>query len=196
MGFLDKVGKLAMDGLEKATRAADIVQQRVDPLIERSALATRVRDRIAPKTAGEEAPEPYANDSPFLDAEPEEEDKPLGDPELVAQIFGPGTDPWTGRSLQLLTDHDTEHAFVDLEVEGGLKIEARLVRETGQDKPPYVFLRGELIGGYNALNEIVRLGQLDEMTKCADERSSGSGRVRIVIAKREGGDDLPPGEQG
>lgn len=194
MSFLDKVGKLAMDGLDKASRVADKVQERVDPLIERSALATKVRDRIVPKSdAEDDVPDPFANDSPFVAPEPEEEDKPLGDPEIPAQVYGPGTDPWTGRTLQLLTDHDTEHEFVDLENEGGLKIETRLVRETGQESAPYVFLRGELIGGYNALNEIVRLGQLEEMTKHPDERKDGAGGIRIVIAKREG-DDKPPGE--
>ena len=193
MSFLDKVGKLAMDGLDKATRAADKLQERVDPLIQRSSLATKVREKIAPKAEGGDVPDPYANDSPFIQPEPEESTKPLGNPDLVAQVYGPGTDPWTGRSLQMLTDHDVEHEFVDLEAEGGLRLETRLVRETGQDTAPYIFLRGELIGGYNALNEIVRLGQLDEMIKHPDERSKGSGGVRIVIAKREG-DDKPPGE--
>jgi glutaredoxin len=195
MSFLDKVGKLAMDGLDKATRVVDKVQERVDPLIARSALATKVRDRIAPNSAsGDEPPDPYPNVSPFIDAPQEEEETPLGNPELAGQVFGNGTDPWTGRVLQMLTDHETDHEFIDLESEGGLKLETRLVRETQQDKPPYVFLRGELIGGYNALNEIVRLGQLEVMTTHPDERSKGSGGVRIVIAKREG-DDLPPGER-
>ena len=192
MSFLDKVGKLAMDGLEKAHRVADKVQDRVDPLIERSTLASAVRDRIAPKKEGEEPPDPFANDSPFIEPEPEAEETPLGDPDKLAQVYGRGTDPWTGRTLQLLTDYDTEHEFVDLEADGGLKIETRLVRETGQENPPFVYLRGELVGGFNALNEIVRLGQLEEMTKHPDERSKGSGGVRIVIAKREG-DERPPG---
>lgn len=197
MSFLDKVGKLAMDGLDKASRAADKVQARVDPYIERSELATKIRDRIAPKPPPDEDDrKPFANDSPFIVPEAraaEEDDKPLANPELKAQVFGRGTDPWTGRTLQILTDYDTEHDFVDLESEGGLEIETRLIRETGQDTAPYVFLRGELIGGYNALNEVVRLGQLEEMTKHPDERNQRGG-IRIVINKREG-DDLPPGER-
>jgi glutaredoxin len=166
----------------------------VDPLIERSPLATKVRDRIAPRGEAKDVPDPFDNDSPFEAPEPVEENTPLGKPELPAQVFGPGTDPWTGRTLQLLTDHGTEHEFVDLESEGGLKIETRLVRETGQEKPPYVFLRGKLIGGYNALNEIVRLGQLAEMTKSPEERTGARGGIRIVIAAREG-DETPPGER-
>ncbi len=196
MGFLDKVGKLAMDSLDKATQVADQVRERVDPIIERSELATKVRDKIAPKPPEDEDDRnPFANDSPFImpetDGEPEAEDTPLGREDLAAQVFGPGTDPWTGRTLQLLTDHGVEHEFTDLESEGGLEIETRLVRETGQDTAPYVFLRGELIGGYNALNEVVRLGQIEEMVKPADERGKTAG-IRIVIPKREG-DDLPPG---
>lgn len=196
MSFLDKLGKLAMDGLDKASRAADKVQERVDPYIERSELATKIRDRIAPKPpADEEDRVPFANDSPFIqpEAKAADEEKPLANPDVEAQVFGRGTDPWTGRTLQILTDYDTAHEFVDLESEGGLEIETRLLRQTGQETAPYVFLRGELVGGYNALNEIVRLGQLDEMTKPPEERNKRGG-MRIVISKREG-DELPPGER-
>jgi glutaredoxin len=92
-----------------------------------------------------------------------------------------------------LNDHDIEHGFVDLESEDGLKIEPRLHNETKQSNPPYVYLRGEFIGGYNALNEIVRLGQLEEMTMTAEERDKSGKRTRIVISKRTE-DDRPPGE--
>jgi glutaredoxin len=194
MGLLDKVGKLAMDAIDQAARTADKVQQRVDPLIERSELASKIRDRIRPKHESIEVPDPEPNESPFVSQdEPEPEaEKPLANPALAAQIFGRGTDPWTGRSLQMLTDHGVDHEFVDLEAEGGLKIETRLLRETKQETAPYIFLRGELIGGYNALNEVIRLGQIDEMVKPPEER--GKGRMRIVIQKR-GGDDVPPGER-
>ncbi len=197
MSILDKVGKLAMDGLDKAARAADKLQERVDPLVARSPLATKIRDRIAPRaTVPDDAlREPPPNASPFAAPapEPEADERPLGDPSRKAQVYGNGTDPWTGRALQLLADHDVEHEFVDLEGDGGLKLETRLVRETGQDRPPFVYLRGELVGGFNALSEIVRLGQLEEMIKAPEERAKGGG-IRIVIPKREG-DDLPPGER-
>ena len=192
------VGKAALDALDNAGRVNSKLQERVDPLIERSATAKRLRDRLLPNDEDlDDVPIPETNASPFKEAEKgkaaEKEQAPLAKPELPAQVFGAGTDPWTGRALQILTDYEVEHEFVDLEAEDGLKIETRLVRETGQDKPPFIFLRGELIGGYNALSEIQRLGQLEERTKPADERSQG--KVRIVIPKREG-DEVPPGEVG
>lgn len=195
MSLLDKVGKAAMDAIDKAARAKDGVQKRLDPLIEKSEVATRLRDRIAPPERSlDEIPTPEQNDSPFLSTEAEpEEDEPLADASRPAQVFGPGTDPWTGRCLRILADRDIDHDFVDLEDEGGLGIETRLVRQTGQQAAPYIFLRGELIGGFDALNEIERLGQLEEMVKPPDERQKG--RVRIQIAKR-GEDGLRPGERG
>ncbi len=197
MSLLDKVGKAAMDALHKATLAAESVQQRADALIDKSPLASQLRERIAPKKAddGFVVPDPEQNDSPFAVVE-EPPDAPIGNPDKAAQVFGPGTDPWTGRCLQLLTDHGVEHDYVDLEAEGGMAIETRLVRETAQHKPPYVYLRGSFIGGYDALNEIVRLGQIEEQTMPPEQRSqAAAGRTRIVIAKR-GADEIRPGEIG
>jgi glutaredoxin len=199
MSLLDKVGKVAMDAIDKASRVAGGVQQRADSLIERSALASQLRDKIAPKREddGFEVPTPEQNASPF--ARPLEDDEPaapLADAEQPGQVFGPGTDPWTGRSLQLLSDHGVEHTFVDLEAEGGMAIETRLVSETAQHNPPYIYLRGEFIGGFDALNEIVRLGQIEELTKSAEERANATkGRTRIVVAKR-GADETRPGAIG
>lgn len=196
MSLLDKVGKAAMDAIHKATLAAENVQQRADALIDKSPLASQLRERIAPKKTddGFVVPDPEDNDSPFAVLE-EEEDAPLANPDKAAQVFGPSTDPWTGRCLQLLTDHGVEHDYVDLEAEGGMAVETRLVRETAQHNPPYVFLRGSFIGGYDALNEIVRLGQIEELTLPPEERNKRAGRTRIVIAKR-GEDAVRPGEIG
>ena len=195
MSLLDKVGKAAMDAIDKAVRAKDDVQKRLDPLVEKSEVATRLRDRIAPAPRSlDEIPDPEKNESPFVSSSPEpEEDEPLADASRPAQVFGRGTDPWTGRCLRILADRDIDHDFVDLEDEGGLGIETRLVRQTGQQSVPYVFLRGELVGGFDALDEIERLGQLEEMARPPDERRKG--RVRIQIAKR-GEDGMRPGERG
>ena len=180
MSLLDKLGKVAMDTLDKAGRVAERVQERVGAKV--------AKDDFEP-------PMPEQNESPFAPIE-EEEEAPLANADVAAQVFGPGTDPWTGRCLQLLTDHQVEHDYSDLEAEGGQATETQLVRETQQHSPPYIFLRGEFIGGYDALNEIVRLGQIEVMTMTAEERESeGKGRTRIVIAKR-GGDEHRPGEIG
>jgi len=183
MRLLDKVGKMAMDAVDKAIRATDGVR--------------KLGGKLVPPTDHDEvvAPDPEPNESPFAVPEQDEEhDAPLGDPETAAQVFGRGTDPWTGRSLQLLKDHQVEHSFVDLEADGGMAIDTALVRETQQHQAPYVYLRGEFIGGYDALNEVVRLGQLDELTKRPEDRNKGGG-VRIVIAKRTQS-EVRPGEIG
>jgi glutaredoxin len=188
------MGKLAMDAVDSAARVAGKVQAKVDPLIDKSELARGLRDRIVGREEGDfVAPEPESNVSPFESAAAEEEGKPLANPALPAQVFGGGTDPWTGRTLQLLADHQVEHEFVDLEMEGGLKIHSQLVRETSQNEAPYVFLRGEFVGGFNAIHEIERLGQLDERIKPPEERSGG--KVRIVMPSRRE-DQRPAGEIG
>jgi glutaredoxin 3 len=143
-----------------------------------------------------DVPSPEQNASPFAPPlAPEASKKPLGKPELPAQVFGRGSDPWTGRALQLFTDRDVEHEFVDLESEGGVQIEAQLISETNQPSPPYVYIRGEHIGGFNALSEIDRLGQLEEMVLPPEQRGQARGRTRIVIERR-GGDEVAPGERG
>ena len=130
MSFLDKFGKVAMDALDKASRVA-----------ERFSGPKEDDDFVVP--------DPEPNESPFAPPPEDEPDEPLGNADKAAQVFGPGTDPWTGRCLQLLTDHQIEHEYVDLEGEGGTAIETRLVSETAQHNPPYVYLRGAFIGGFD-----------------------------------------------
>lgn len=190
MSFLDRVGKKAMDAIEAATRAAEEARTRVAPLIEKTPLSSlfdKATDDIV-------VPDPEPNLSPFGSNEPID-DTPLGDPARPAEIFGAGTDPWTGRSVQLLADHQIDHVFTDLEDPSHQKLEPRLIRQTKQSSPPFVFLRGEFIGGYNALHEIQRLGQLEVRTTPASEREEGNRRVRIVIPARTE-NDSPEGERG
>jgi glutaredoxin len=158
-------------------------------------LASRLRDKLAGPQDDMVVPDPEPNDSPFVVHEDADDAGPLGDPDKAAQLFGRGTDPWTGRSLQLLTDRVIEHDFVDLESEGGLKIETRLIGETKQNDGPYVYLRGEFIGGFNALHELDRLGQLEVRTLPESERNASRGRTRIVVAPR-GPEERPVGEVG
>jgi glutaredoxin len=194
MSFFDKVGKVAMDAVDGAARLAEKARERVDPLLDKAPLPAGVKERLRAKPEPFVAPEPEANVSPF-EATPEpDERKPLANPALAAQVYGRGTDPWTGRVLQLLTDREIEHAFVDLEADGGAQIEAQLIRETRQNDSPFVYLRGEFLGGYNALDEIDRLGQLEERSKPPEERAPSNARLRIAVPKR--GEDLFPGERG
>src|SRR5207244_1919499 len=109
-------------------------------------LGAKLRDRRRAQ-AIDDVPMPEQNTSPFTPPPIEIAKKPLGKPELAAQVFGRGTDPWTGRTLQLLVDRDIAHEFIDLEAEGGAQLEAQLIGETAQPSPPYVYLRGEYAGG-------------------------------------------------
>ena len=192
MSILDKLGKKAMDAIDAAARAAEEARERVSPLLDKTPLGARFRPRPDDDMV---VPDPEPNESPFATAQPEEEETPLGNPDKPAEVFGPGTDPWTGRVLQLLSDHEIEHAFIDLEDEANQRVEPRLIRQTGQSSPPYVFLRGEFIGGFNALSEIQRLGQLEVRTKAPGEREESAGRIRIVIPTRTE-NEVPAGEQG
>lgn len=192
MSFLDKLGKKAMDAIDAAARAADEARTRVTPYLEKTPLGAKLRPSAEADDV--EVPDPEPNESPFVTSEPEDE-SPLGSPDKPAEVFGPGTDPWTGRALQLLSDHEIEHAFIDLEDDAHQKVEPRLIRQTGQSSAPYVFLRGEFVGGFNALSEIQRLGQLEERTKPPEERGQGNQRVRIVIPSRTE-NEVPAGEQG
>jgi glutaredoxin len=186
-----------MNAVDKATRVADEVGRRVDPLLERSGLADRVRrrhddaeDDLSPRAeAAPRSPSPSFGGSASAPAKP----PVLGNPDVPAQVYGYGTDPWTGRTLQLLEDRDVAHDFVDLEDDVSSHFEPHLVRETGTERPPFVYLRGVYLGGYNALDELDRLGQLERRTAAPDEQPPERG-VRIVVPK-QGGDHTPEGER-
>ena len=58
---------------------------------------------------------------------------------------------------------------------------------------PYVYLRGEFVGGYNALDEIERLGQLDQRLLPREERAAGPGPAIEQIGAGRG--LIEPGEK-
>jgi len=105
---------------------------------------------------------------------------PLGDPQIAAQIYGKRSDMWSGRAVRLFQDLGIEARFTDLDDPNNLGVEMRLVRDTKQYEIPWVYLRGEFIGGYNALDEISRLGKLEERTLPPGEKpATRKSRVRI-----------------
>jgi glutaredoxin len=137
------------------------------------------------------APDPFvARPAPAVEAE-----QPLGDPAHPAQIYGRRGDPWSGRVVRLLQDRNIEHQFADLDAPENVLLEAKLVRETKQNDAPWVYLRGEFLGGYNAVNELDRLGQLELRTMTAEEREKEQrGRTRIEVPKR-GPEQAPSGDR-
>lgn len=121
----------------------------------------------------------------------------LGDPALKAQIYGKKSCPWSGRAITLLERNKVDYDFVDLEEpEHEVKATA-LAIETNQHTVPYIYLRGKFIGGFNALSEIDRLGQLEVAMMSPEELAQAPAHLRSVeIVARPNTDEVAPAEVG
>ena len=118
----------------------------------------------------------------------------FGDPSIKAQIFGKKSDPWTGRAITILERNKVDFDNIDLEEpehEGKL---LPLTNETKQHTVPFVYLRGQFIGGFNALAEIERLGQLEYALMSAAEKEKVPAHARFEIVPRPNTDDVAPAE--
>jgi glutaredoxin len=126
---------------------------------------------------------------------PEKKTRSLGDPSIKAQIYGKKSCAWTGRAITLLERHKVDFDFVDLEEPEHEAKLAPLALETKQNTVPYVYLRGKFIGGFNALSEIDRLGQLDAALMSKEELASAPSHLRLVeIVPRPNTDEVAPAE--
>jgi len=119
----------------------------------------------------------------------------LGDPSVKAQIYGKKSCPWSGRAITLLERHKVDFDFVDLEEPEHEAKAPRLANETKQNTVPYVYLRGQFIGGFNALSEVERLGQLEVALMSAEERKTAPAHLRSVeIVARPNTDEVAPAD--
>ncbi len=119
----------------------------------------------------------------------------LGNPGLPAQIYGRNSCPWTGRAMTVLEKHKVDYDFIDLEQPEHEKFMPLLSTATHQTTVPYVYLRGTFIGGYNALAEIERLGQLEIAMMSPDERAKAPAHLRMIeIVARPNTDEVAPAE--
>jgi len=126
---------------------------------------------------------------------PEKKTKSLGDPALKAQVYGKKSCPWSGRAITLLERHKVDYDFVDLEEPEHEAKLAPLALETRQNTVPYIYLRGSFIGGFNALSEIERLGQLEVALMSKEELAAAPAHVRAVeIVPRPNTDEVAPAE--
>jgi glutaredoxin len=120
----------------------------------------------------------------------------FGDPSLKAQIFGKKSCPWSGRAITLLERHKVDFDWVDLEEP---EHEAKLLPlslETKQNTVPFIYLRGHFIGGFNALSEVERLGQLEVAMMSPEERDQAPAHLKnVVIIPRPNTDEVAPAEQ-
>jgi glutaredoxin len=134
--------------------------------------------------------------APVVAAVPKGE-KQLGDPSIKAQIYGRKSCAWTGRSITIFERLKVDHDFIDLDEPEHEHFLVRLINETKQHTVPYVYLRGHFIGGYNALAEVERLGQMDVALMTAEERAAAPAHLRsVVIVPRPNTDEVAPGEVG
>ena len=121
--------------------------------------------------------------------------KGLGDPSIKAQIYGKKSCPWSGRAITLLERHKVDFDFVDLEEPEHEAKALPLANETKQHTVPYVYLRGQFIGGFNALAEVERLGQLELALMSAEERANAPAHLKNVeIVPRPNTDEAAPAE--
>lgn len=119
----------------------------------------------------------------------------LGKPDVPAQIYGKKSCPWTGRAITILERLKVDYDFVDIEEPEHEKLALPLANETKQTTVPYVYLRGQFIGGFNALAEVERLGQLDYLLLSAEDKAKAPAHVRRVeVAARPNTDEVAPAE--
>jgi glutaredoxin len=119
----------------------------------------------------------------------------FGDPSVKAQIFGKKSCPWTGRAITLLERHKVDFDYVDLEEPEHEAKATPLALETKQNTVPFIYLRGQFIGGFNALSEVDRLGQLEVAMMTAEERAKAPPHLRSVeIVPRPNTDEVAPAD--
>jgi glutaredoxin len=146
----------------------------------------------SPTPAGS-APQPSAAPSAPVEAGPQG----FGNPSIKAQIFGKRSCPWTGRAISLLERRKVDFDFVDLEEPEHEAKQVKLTQETRQNTVPYVYLRGKFVGGFNAVSEIDRLGQLEVALMSKDELTRAPAHLRAIeIVPRPNTDEVAPAEAG
>jgi glutaredoxin len=152
------------------------------------------KDEAAAKAKAAEAKRAAAA-APTPAAKPDAAKVGFGDPSIKAQVFGKKSDPWTGRAITILERLKVDFDNVDLEEP---EHEAKLVplsNETKQHTVPFIYLRGQFIGGYNALAEIERLGQLDYALMTKEEREKVPAHARFEIVPRPNTDEVVPADE-
>ena len=123
--------------------------------------------------------------------------KGLGDPGIKAQIYGKKSCAWSGRVITLFEKQKIDHDFIDMDEPEHEPLHLKLIAETHQNTVPYVYLRGQFVGGYNAVAEIDRLGQMEFALMTQAERDALPEHQRsVVIVPRPDKDEVAPAEAG
>jgi glutaredoxin len=150
----------------------------------------------APVAKPKPVPAPLANAAAIAAVTPPPAaKKALGNPDIKAQVYGKNSCAWTGRAMTVLEKHKVDYDFVDLEQPEHEHLIVALSSETKQHTVPFIYLRGKFIGGYNALAEVERLGQLELALMSAAERAAAPAHMRAVeIVARPNTDEVAPAE--
>jgi glutaredoxin len=169
----------------------DQVATRVDKAMDRFRKTPRRRLHDVPTPPP--APDPFR--APEASAQPAEE-KPLGLPELPVQIYGRRSCMWSGRAVKIFQELGIPAKFYDIDDPESRELEGRLVKATKQYQTPWVYLRGEFVGGFNAIDELNRVGQLELRTLPPEERAAAGAksRIRIEVGPRPP-EDGPEGDR-
>ncbi len=98
-------------------------------------------------------------------------------------------------AITLLERHKLDYDYLDLEEPEHEAKAMPLSLETKQNTVPFIYLRGKFIGGFNALAEIDRLGQLDVAMMTDEEREKAPAHLKNVeIVPRPNTDEVAPAE--
>ncbi|MCX5741498.1 MAG: hypothetical protein NT062_03255 [Proteobacteria bacterium] len=150
-------------------------------------------EQVAKATQAEQQRAKVAAPTPATKADPAKVG--FGDPAIKAQIFGKKSCPWSGRAITILERNKVDFDWVDLEEPEHESKLLHLGLETKQNTVPYVYLRGHFIGGFNALAEVERLGQLEVAMMSAAERDAAPAHVKqVVIVPRPNTDEVAPAD--
>ncbi|HET9990055.1 MAG TPA: glutaredoxin [Kofleriaceae bacterium] len=152
------------------------------------------QDEVAARTKAAEAKR-AAVAAPTPAAKPSPSQVGFGDPTIKAQVFGKQSDPWSGRARTVLEREKVDFDWVDLEEPEHEAKLVPLVNETKQHTMPFIYLRGQFIGGFNALAEIHRLGQLDYALMAKEERDKVPAHARFEIVPRPNSEEIVPADE-
>lgn len=192
---ISKWGRKAFkEASERLLDVADRVDERGgelrDQLKERLVNSRRLaalKDSLKKRTPSDLAHEPTSTQEPPQTAASKSRAPDVfsyGDERKVAQVFGARSCPWSGRSMRLFESAGIAAVYLDLDLEGSGSIREELRAQTGQQTIPYIYLRGQFVGGFNALDEIYRLGRLPYYILSATERLAHPDHGTIEVAQR------------
>jgi glutaredoxin len=181
---LKRASHKLLDALSRADELGGKLRDQVsEKLAERGAAKQAARARVTAVVEAPVAPAAVAKAPPAG----------LGDPARAVQIFGRTSCPWSGRAVALVERARLEHSYFELSGYGSDAVLRELVQETKQDTVPYIYVRGRFIGGYNALDELHRLGQLEYLALPESEREQHPLHGRVQVASRQHDGERIPG---